>query len=39
MLHLRSEVHGTPEYVKNAAVHMAHFAAEFGVKGLRAPAS
>src|ERR1017187_2348263 len=22
MLHLRSEVHGTPEYVKNAAVHM-----------------
>jgi len=40
MLRLRCEVHGAPEYVKNAAVHVvAHLAAEFCVKGFRVPAS
>jgi hypothetical protein len=40
MLRLRGIVHGAPEYVKNASVDVvAHLAAEFGVKRLRATAS
>jgi hypothetical protein len=40
VLRLRSKVHGAPEYIKNAPIHMvAHFTAEFSVKELGVPAS